>query len=85
MQHLDCHWSQHLNPGTTALIKHRVARARALEPGINYNPQNALGERNGDGRGYVCSEGPLNLKLGGLGVMGREVAALRRNRVHGFV
>lgn len=30
-------------------------------------------------RGYVYSEGPLNLKLGGLGLMGREVAALGRS------
>lgn len=30
-------------------------------------------------RGYVYSEGPLNLKLGGLGLMGREVEALGRS------
>ncbi|VFV23284.1 mitotic checkpoint [Lynx pardinus] len=54
------------------------------KPGLNYKPQNSLGERREyertEGRIHVVRAGPLNLKLGGF-----EVAALRRSQVHPFV
>ena len=76
-------WTE--QPQTPRKLQLPLCMATAwTKPGLNYKPQNSLGERREyegtEGRIHVVRAGPLNLKLGGF-----EVAALRRSQVHAFV